>query len=236
MAPGWQTEQGSIGYHEAMAANHYWILRHAESLANVEGIIVSKSEIGTQQYGLSPRGREGLPAKLAAQVAAFMRTSPSVDATADLGAANLGAADLGADTLIVSSDFLRARETAGIAASVLKAASPRLDPALRERDFGDLDGKSDREYPAVWALDAAHSASYPNGIESPAAVRTRLVALIKRMEEAESGRTILLVSHGDTLQILQTCFAGLNAHRHRELPHLDKGELRYLGAWKERQE
>ena len=127
-----------------MAANHYWILRHAESLANVEGIIVSKSEIGTQQYGLSPRGREGLPAKLAAQVAAFMRASPSVG-TADLATADLGAADLGADTLIISSDFLRARETAGIAAKVLEAAPPRLEPALRERDFGNLDGKRDRE-------------------------------------------------------------------------------------------
>lgn len=221
-----------------MAANHYWILRHAESLANVKGIIVSKSEIGTQQYGLSPRGREGLPAKLAAQVAAFMRASPSADAANDLGATDsgaaiLGAAILGADTLIVSSDFLRARETAGIAASVLKAAPPRLDPALRERDFGDLDGKSDLEYPAVWALDAANSTLYPDGIESPESVRTRLVALVSRLEHEYSGRNILLVSHGDTLQILQACHAGLSAHRHRELPHLDKGELRYLGRWQD---
>ena len=40
-------------------ANRYYACRHAESTANVSGIIVSDPVHGVrQEYGLSPRGRE----------------------------------------------------------------------------------------------------------------------------------------------------------------------------------
>ena len=40
--------------------------------------------------------------------------------------------------------------------------------------------------------------------------------------------TVLLVSHGDALQILQTAFHRMDASRHRQLDHLDTAEIRLL--------
>ena len=65
-------------------------------------------------------------------------------------------------------------------------------------------------------------------VESVTQVLDRGLACIRETETAHSGRTILLVSHGDILQILMTAFQGWPPHRHRELPHLDTAEIRKL--------
>merc|ERR1719414_343626 len=39
---------------------------------------------------------------------------------------------------------------------------------------------------------------------------------------------VVLVSHGDALQLLQTAFQGVSPSEHRSLPHLHPGELREL--------
>ena len=57
-----------------------------------------------------------------------------------------------------------------------------------------------------------------------AAMRT----LVAELEQRFSGRDILLVSHGDTLQILQAGFRGMSPARHRGLPHLDTAEIRRI--------
>ncbi|MDN6400286.1 MAG: histidine phosphatase family protein, partial [Brachybacterium sp.] len=95
-----------------------WVLRHGESTANVEGLIVSvPGPRALAEVGLTPRGRE--QARQAGR-----------------GAIDQG---LGADTLVISSDFARARQTAEEFAGVLGAREPRLDPRLRERCFGNHD-------------------------------------------------------------------------------------------------
>ena len=45
-------------------------------------------------------------------------------------------------------------------------------------------------------------------------------------ENVFDGRRILLVSHGDPLQILLTFFNDLPAGQHRDIPHLDVAEIR----------
>ena len=42
------------------------------------------------------------------------------------------------------------------------------------------------------------------------------------------GRDILLVSHGDTLQILEAGFLRMDPSAHRQLPHLDTAQIREL--------
>jgi glucosyl-3-phosphoglycerate phosphatase len=49
----------------------------------------------------------------------------------------------------------------------------------------------------------------PDGIEPVTAVFERAVTLIAALEREHSGRDILLVSHGDTLAILQAGFLGI---------------------------
>jgi broad specificity phosphatase PhoE len=56
----------------------------------------------------------------------------------------------------------------------------------------------------------------------------RATALIRDLEREHSGQVILLVSHGDTLQIMQAGFARMDAGEHRRLAHLATAEVRRL--------
>lgn len=188
-------------------ANTYYALRHGQSLANVDDLIVSDPERGITGYGLSDKGKE--------QAAAAFAHCP----------------ELGPHTLVVSSDFLRARETAAIAARTLGCRDEiQFTPQLRERFFGKWELTTGWHYDCVWALDAKGEVEPDSGVEPVESVRKRGLACIEELEAAHQGRQILLVSHGDTLQILMTFFAGWPPTRHRELPHLDTAEVRQLSA------
>ena len=65
-------------------------------------------------------------------------------------------------------------------------------------------------------------------MEAAAAVLERAAGAVKRVEGAREGHAVLLVSHGDCLQILQTAFAGVDVSAHWSLPHLETCELRRL--------
>jgi broad specificity phosphatase PhoE len=65
-------------------------------------------------------------------------------------------------------------------------------------------------------------------VEPVAAVLDRATGFIADLERQHSGRDILLVSHGDTLQILQAGFLRIDPSRHRSLPHLATAEFRRL--------
>lgn len=179
-------------------------MRHGESKANVAKIIISTPENGVkEEYALSELGRE--------------QARRSAEAT-----------HLGPDTIIFCSDFSRARETAEIVAGVIGADTPHIVEALRERHFGDFEEKSNVHYDDVWTHDA-HSADHTEfGVESVNENLKRTTAFILELEEKYDGRDILLVSHGDTLQILQTAFERVDAHQHRSLTHLETAEIREL--------
>ena len=130
--------------------------------------------------------------------------------------------------MICSSDFSRARQTAEIVRAHLGAPEVTVAEALRERCFGDLEGTSAANYAQVWQADNAGAGdgcghgcqsrgrqSRGDGIESAAAVLDRATALIADLERQYSGRDILLVSHGDTLQILEAGFLRIDPARHR---------------------
>jgi probable phosphoglycerate mutase len=130
--------------------------------------------------------------------------------------------------VICSSDFSRARQTAEIVRAHLAAAEVIITEALRERCFGDLEGSPVGNYARVWGADEAVAGHADGGVEPAEAVLDRATALIADLERRYSGRDILLVSHGDTLQILQAGFLRLDPSRHRQLPHLRTAEIREL--------
>jgi probable phosphoglycerate mutase len=190
-------------------ANQYYAMRHGQSRANADGIIVSR--IGTDasgDYGLTGHGLQ--QARAAAQ------------------ACGPPAGPLGSGTLIYASDFARAAQTARIMREHLGSADVVSAPALRERDFGKWDGTSAVNYRAVWAADEAGTGQVGDGVEPADAVLDRATALIGDLERGHRGQVILLVSHGDTLQILQTGFARMGAGAHRRLPYLATAEVRRL--------
>ena len=106
-----------------------------------------------------------------------------------------------------------------------------LKEGLRERGFGEFNGgPAACAYKQVWKLDA--DATHTNfGCESVSSVLQRVCGVAMEIDDAldHSERWhVVLVSHGDTLQILQTAFEGIDPKLHRSLPHLNTAELRML--------
>lgn len=185
-------------------ANRFWAMRHAHSQANASGIIVSRIETDrTGEFGLTEQGRQ-----------------QALTAARGCG--------LPADTVICSSDFRRAIETAQIVRGQLGAAPVVTAAGLRERCFGDWEGSATGNYGYVWAADETDPDQAGGHVEPAAAVLDRATAFVAELDRRHHGRDILLVSHGDILQILQAGFAGLDPSRHRTLPHLGTAEIRPL--------
>ena len=184
--------------------NKYYAFRHGESQANVEGIIVSDPAIGTVKYGLSEKGR-GHVEESAARLSAVV-----------------------SDAVIVSSDFLRTVETADIIRRVSGAESIRLDPRMRERQFGQWEGACYTHYSDTWNKDAVDPDQMIDGVESANAVRRRMVDAVLSLEIDFSDRDIVLVSHGDPLRLLQTAFEGMDTALNRTLPYFATAGWRLL--------
>lgn len=185
--------------------NNYFALRHGQSKANVAGLVISAPANGVDRYGLTHKGEQ----QVKSSVSAF--------------------SGLDRHTLIFSSDFKRARETAGIAARVLSSRDPvNITPKLRERFFGEFELGPDTIYQSVWEKDAGDAAP-GNHVEPASDVLKRVLACISGIEAAQENKNILLVSHGDTLQITLAWFSGKPAHCHRDMPPLATAELRRAG-------
>lgn len=185
--------------------NRYFCMRHGESIANQQGIIVSKAENGVTGYGLSESGRVQIEQRVKASFNQHVFTK------------------------IISSDFKRARESAEIAQSLLHLKQEIIySENLRERFFGDFELMPNDCYQTVWDNDAVNSAHNDNNVESADEVMNRTFSLVLNLEKEFNGETFLLVSHGDALQILQAAFHKYPASEHRLLPHLDTAEIREL--------
>eukprot|EP00979_Chaetoceros_neogracilis_P002436 scaffold424_cov127-Chaetoceros_neogracile.AAC.4 len=152
--------------------NSFFALRHGQSLANVAKIISSDPSISTVEHGLSDIGK--------AQVAS------SADLFAQQYLDNKDTQSIA----IFSSDFTRARETAEIFADKLRDSNVplqnncfKLETKLRERYFGDFNGKSDVHYQEVWNIDC-HDANHNKfNCESVNSVVIRTSELILEIEK-----------------------------------------------------
>ncbi len=184
--------------------NRYYAFRHGESMANVEGIIVSNPDVGIHRYGLSEKGRV------------------QVQASAEK------LAELIQDAVIVSSDFLRAVETAELVRAALGTDSIRLDVRLRERFFGKWDGMHYLNYSEAWEQDEINAELEMNGAESANAVRRRMEDVIASLETDFFDRNLVLVSHGDPLRLIQASLCGLEMEQNRTIPYFQTAEFRAL--------
>jgi probable phosphoglycerate mutase len=181
-------------------------MRHGESRANTLGIILSNPKNGMKkEFGLTDTGKK--------------------QATQAIRQCNV----LNANTMIVSSDFSRARETATIAKKLLGTTAIRFSRRLRERNFGHFEKTSDNNYGKIWAADRMKERKGEmTTVESVHHVLGRATLLILSLEKQFHDRDILLVSHGDTLQILITGFLKKDLSLHRDQEHLKTAEIRQL--------
>ncbi|MGO1395897.1 MAG: histidine phosphatase family protein [Halomonas sp.] len=184
--------------------NRYLLMRHGHSQANQQGVIVSSPERGVGNFGLSEGGEQ----QLAQLVADWQWPAP---------------------TRVVHSDFLRTTQTAAHVAARFRLL-PCVDTRLRERYFGELEGQGDDRYPSIWALDAEDGEHTQHQVEAVSAVAKRMQAVIDEWEQKTSGETIVLVSHGDPLQILLTALANKPLTQHREQPALLPASITRVGS------
>lgn len=174
--------------------NRYLLMRHGHSQANQAGVIISSPEHGLSRYGLSPRGEE----QLAELTSTWAWPIP---------------------THIVHSDFLRTTQTATRMAAHF--GLPLIaEQGLRERFFGAFDTQPDTRYPQVWAQDATSADHRWQGVEAVSQVAARMHAVIEAWETRTENQTILVVSHGDPLQILLTALSSKPLTQHRNHPPL----------------
>lgn len=104
-----------------------------------------------------------------------------------------------------------------------------VDVRLRERLFGELELKSSENYAKVWEFDV-HSPTHTEfSVECIADVCDRASSVVLELDRKyPSGHIFVLVSHGDTLQILQTWFANIDPTQHRTLDHLETCKPRLI--------
>ncbi|KAJ8625680.1 hypothetical protein MRB53_034210 [Persea americana] len=179
--------------------NRYWVLRHGKSIPNEKGLIISSLENGRlAEYGLASEGVS--QAQLAGELL-----------LKELKAKNIPLENI----RICYSPFSRTMQTAKMAASVLnipfEGSQCKVMEELRERYFGPtLELLSHDKYTEIWALDEKDPFMPPEGGESAADVASRLATALATIEAEFQGCAVLVVSHGDPLQILQTILHAVN--------------------------
>eukprot|EP00984_Skeletonema_dohrnii_P004156 scaffold1448_cov71-Skeletonema_dohrnii-CCMP3373.AAC.1 len=226
--------------HRPHLTHSYYSLRHGQSLANVAKIISSDPQISTVQHGLSDVGQE--QATLAGKSFAkqYLNASSSSSKNDDYKG-----------VAIFSSDFTRARETATLFTQQLHnnhqipiyTNDIVLETRLRERYFGELNGGPDDQYQKVWDVDCVNPNHDEFGVEAANCVLERTTRLVTELDELLSSTSssgdggsgeeqkwkVVLVAHGDVLQIMQTGFLRHeDAARHRSLEHLETATIREL--------
>lgn len=184
--------------------NRYLLMRHGHSQANQQKLIISSPERGISAFGLSEMGEQ----QLVQAIAKWAWPNP---------------------TRVIHSDFLRTTQTAARVASSFKLEMSK-DERLRERYFGEFEGDGDNHYPDVWALDARDAEHCQHQVEAVSSVAARMMAVIEHWEAQTRDETILLVSHGDPLQILLTALAGKPLSQHREQLALSPASITAVGA------
>ncbi|XP_059654171.1 uncharacterized protein LOC132300898 isoform X1 [Cornus florida] len=173
--------------------NRYWVLRHGKSIPNERGLIVSSMENGKlEEYKLATEGVN--QAELAGELFQKELMENSIPFE---------------KVRICYSPFSRTSHTAKVVASVLnipfEGPQCKVVEDLHERYFGpSFELMSHDKYAEIWALDEKDPFMQPEGGESVANVVARLTSALVTMESEYQGCAILVVSHGDPLQIFQT--------------------------------
>ena len=117
-------------------------------------------------------------------------------------------------TAIYASDLSRARETAQYVGH--SQGLPVIkEVALRERGFGDFEGKTFAEIEVLLPEQSLRWRKrdpefYPAGGESLVALRTRVMEVAERLAALHPGELIALVGHGGVMDVLYRAATRLN--------------------------
>ena len=162
------------------SGNKYWAMRHGEGDHNVQNIVSSRV---TNSHHLTAKGK--------GQVLAILPELKKVKID-----------------LIVSSDFLRAKETAEVVAKELGLSAKEIvyDERLREVDFGDFDGQPVGNYYQYFKNTLEKFTKGCPGGENLMQVKKRVMQALESFEIDYQGKNILIISHETSMAML---FAGV---------------------------
>ncbi|MEK9151676.1 MAG: histidine phosphatase family protein [Patescibacteria group bacterium] len=153
----------------------FYLVRHGEAENNVRSILNSLPEIKT--YPLTKRGMEQI-----SKTAKFLAT---VDAAA-----------------LFSSPIERTKETAEIIADAT-GLLVEFDERLREAGMGIFNGRKQAELLEKYGDPQMRISPDPaDGVESFIEVRGRLKSFLDEVKKKYTGKKVVVVSHGDTLEQL----------------------------------
>lgn len=121
------------------------------------------------------------------------------------------------DAALLTSDLLRAQQTAALIGEVLGHPFT-LDDRLREQHYGELQGRLTSELVAEPVPEGSHITEIAwGGGESIADVYARVRGLLVELRAA--GRDAVLVTHGDTIRVALCAVDQLNQGEPDEFPH-----------------
>lgn len=169
--------------HVPKSGNTYLVMRHGESVSNVEGFL--NGEVGVENP-VTQKGKEQI-AKAAEEL------KGKVD-------------------LVFYSPLQRTRETAFQLQELLGLADEQLieDDRIRESGMGEMEGKPFGEKEGVFASPEQEYLESHAGMESLLQMRHRMGEFLYDLEESYEGKRILVVSHGDPLCMLESAAKGID--------------------------
>jgi isoleucyl-tRNA synthetase len=153
------------------AKNNYWIMRHGEAESNL-GDSISSDPLAPNH--LIEKGKDKV------KESAQKLKGEKID-------------------LIISSDFVRTKETAEIMAEELGLTSDQIvfDERLREINPGSFTGKSWGDYNDAFGERINRlNGRLPGGGENFNEVRRRVMAVLYEFEQKYQGKKILVITHG----------------------------------------
>lgn len=160
-----------------------YLVRHGEAEHNVRQILDSIA--GDEVYALTSLGQEQIMA-----VAEAIALDGPVDA-------------------IISSPMPRTRETTALIGAKLGIGTVLYDFRLRETDFGEWEGQpTQRFFEKYPTPETRIDADGRDGVESVPLQRDRCAEFLADLKLHFSGKRVVLVSHGDTLEQLHGLIAG----------------------------
>lgn len=228
--------------------NYYYLLRHGQSTANVDGIISSSRNLAySAQHGLTLLGiQQGKEAATSLLDLIDLDIKNSLNNHHDIPASTKR-------VYFYSSPFARAKETAEACLTRLSLSPESIQRAqtmgiqinntityhdgLMERYFGRLDGKELSTYAYVWPVDMFDPTHTAFDVESVAAVCNRIRSTLLEIDSRHvgedggsgGGNHIVLTSHADVLQITQVYAAGLDNVGRFSQYRFGNGEVRRMG-------
>jgi isoleucyl-tRNA synthetase len=183
--------------------NRYFILRHGRADHNVAGRI---NGVMKENITLTEEGKKKI-----------------TESAEKLAGANI--------TKIFSSPFLRTLETANLVKEKINfKGTINQDDRLKEMVFGDSEWQLASEYKAFFSSTLERFSRAPRGGENLSDVKKRLAEFIYDIDSKYQDETILIISHGDPLWMLD---CAVNGHNNEEALSLDIKEYLGTGEFKE---